>query len=208
MRCIYCGKTEGKIRCKDCGFLKAWGLDSTVKNLLTFIPALLILAGILITYAFVMETNHNNIRDSFMPPGDPVRHIYVCHGGPTHSTLVEGVSTVTTIESRGQQISRWIDRDTFPRQAYIDHYWGLGWDLSDDDIREWFEGPYNVMSIEGTYWELVEVNDEFVVTNFIWRYDNMSLDDLNAIWHDAFLFVTRAGVIRGLEEGGADCVRR
>jgi len=133
---------------------------------------------------------------------------YVCYNAPTLTTPVPDVTTVTTIEAYGSRIVRWIEQDTFPRQAYIDHHWGLGWGLSDDDIRDWFEGPFNIMEMEGTYWELVSIDDYYIITNFIFDYENMSRVDLDLLWESNFSSVTRYSAIRGLEEQGAVCVRQ
>ena len=133
---------------------------------------------------------------------------YVCYDAPTLTTPVPDVTTVTTIESYGSRIVRWIEQDTFPRQAYIDYHWGLGWGLSDDDIRDWFEGPSNIMEMEGTYWELVSIDDYYIITNFIFDYENMSSADLDLLWESNFSNVTRYSAIRGLEEQGAVCVRQ
>ena len=141
-------------------------------------------------------------------PTAPSEYRYVCNNAPTLTTAAPNVTTVTTIETYGLRIVRWIEQDTFPRQAYIDHYWGLGWDISDDDIRDWFEGPFNIMEMEGTYWELVSIDDYYIITNFIFDYENMSRVDLDLLWESNFSSVTRYSAIRGLEEQGAVCVRQ
>ena len=133
--------------------------------------------------------------------------VYVCENAPTLTTEVSDVTTVVTIEARGYTLVRWIEQDTFPRQAYIDHYWGLGLQLTDADIRGWFEGPDNVMGMQGTSWELVSIDDEFIITNFILDYENMLREELDLLWAPyGFSIVTLGSAIRGLEDQGAVCV--
>ena len=144
---------------------------------------------------------------SQLNPTTTSEYRYVCHNAPTWTTAAPDVTTVTTVETYGTRIVRWIEQDTFLRQSYIDHYWAVGWDLSDDDIREWFEGPFNVMEMDGTYWELVSLDENYVITNFIFDYENMSRADLDQLWDPNFSGVNRHTAIRVLEEQGAVCVR-
>lgn len=139
-------------------------------------------------------------------PVDDELIVYVCYDAPTNSTLADEVTTVTTIEAMGARIIRWTDRDTFLRQNYIDHYWGHGWDLSDNDIRDWFEGPFNVMGMHATYWRLIELTDEYVITDFIWDYQNMNQSDIDLIWQGGNF--SRVHVIIGLRMEGATCIRQ
>jgi len=143
---------------------------------------------------------------SQLTPTTASEYRYVCSN--TQAPNIDGVTTVVIIESYGLRIRRWIEQDTFPRQTYIDHFWGLDWDVSDQDIIDWFEGPFNIMEMEGTYWELVSIDDDFVITNFIYDYENMSRADLDQLWTPNFSGVNRHSAIRVLEEDrGAICVR-
>lgn len=126
---------------------------------------------------------------------------YICDHKPTDS----GVETTTIIESRGFSITRWINRHHFPRQVYIDYMWGPGWDLSDDDIISWYEGPENVTEMDGTYWELIAVNEDYVTVQFVYHYEVMSREDLDLLWDPNFSGVTHYSAIRSLTDEGAVC---
>ena len=143
------------------------------------------------------------VYQSFFQTG--VSTVLVCENAPTMTTEVSDVTTVVTIEARGHTLVRWIEQNTFPRQAYIDYYWGLGLHPTDTDIRGWFEGSGNVMNMTGTYWELVSVDNEYVITDFIFDYENMLREDLDLFWVSGFSNVTLGSAIRGLEEKGAVC---
>ena len=133
----------------------------------------------------------------------------VCNGAPTLTTEAYGVTTIAIVEGTHYgRITRWIDQEIFPRQTFIDHYWGIGFTPSDDDIREWFEDISDGLLWEGTYWELVSIDEEFIITNFIYDYENMAIAVLDEIWNVSFNYVTRMSAIRGLEDRGAVCVEQ
>jgi len=151
--------------------------------------------GIMVIFAIVLLVSHFNQEEP-----DELR--YFC----TFETSPLGVEMVVIIESRGLAITRWIEEYTFPRQVYINQNWGQDWDLTDDDIREWYEGPENVTDIDGTYWEIVSVDDEFVVIRFVYHYEVMSREDLDELWEPNFSGVNRHSAIRVLRDDGGICV--
>jgi len=147
------------------------------------------------------------LLDDFVPSfGEEM--VFVCTNSPMTFSDIPEVSTVTMIEAQGQTIIRWINQNTFERQVYTDYFWGAGWDLADEDVVDWFEGPNNVMWMVGTYWELVSINEYYVVTNFIYEYQNMSREDLDSLWYPSFRSVRRGDAIRSLQSYGAECVRQ
>ncbi|MCL1990287.1 MAG: hypothetical protein FWG67_05275 [Defluviitaleaceae bacterium] len=127
---------------------------------------------------------------------------YLC----THEPTSSGIEQVTIIESYGLAITRWVEQYIFPRQVYIDYNWGVGWDLTDADIKDWYEGPENITEMEGTYWELIAINDEFVTIQFVYHYEIMSRADLDLLWDPNFSGVNHHTAIRTLtEDEGAIC---
>jgi len=202
-------------RCGTCGLEKGanQGYSGERRRNTGLIVGILVGVIVVATVSFLVVINFNAIVDLFstdsatesQTPTNLV--IYVCYNSPVHSTHAPNVTTVTTIEAHSLEVIRWIDRNTFNRQDYIDHYWGVGWYLFDDDIRSWFEGPNNVMSMAATYWELVEITDDYVITDFIWDYQNMRSIDIEAIWGQPTV-PSRGPIIRSLEEQGATCVRQ
>jgi len=142
-----------------------------------------------------------------MLPPVGFKRIYTCDM-PLTFVDEPSISAVITIESRGSTIMIWRERETFPRQAYIDYFWPPNFNPSNDDIRDWFEGSDNITDMDGTYWELVSIDDNYVITNFVFEYQNMSRADLNDLWEPNFDHVSHRTAIEFLEREGATCVRQ
>ena len=195
--CHACGAPRLSKKCAYCG-TKAKGIKEASlisdlpnkKNLQSFFGI-----GVVVVFIVVMILSQ-------MDQEEPVERRYLC----THSGVLSAIEMVTIIESRGLAITRWIEEYTFPRQLYIDYNWGPDWDLTDEDIKEWYEGPENVTQMEGTHWEIVSVNDEVVITRFVYNYEIMSRADLDSLWDPNFSSVNHHSAIRSLTDDGAVCV--
>jgi len=151
--------------------------------------------GIMAVFLFIFLASQFN-------QSEPDELRYIC----TFETSPTGVEMVVIIESRGLAITKWIEEFTFPRQLYVDQHWGSDWDIIDDDIRSWYESSENITYMEGTYWELVFVDDEFVVNRFVYHYEIMSREDLDSLWDPNFSGVNHYSAIRVLTEDGGICM--
>jgi len=207
--CIKCGAplTKNKNKCDYCGekyttVIEKFRNNENAKNIPSEQKIMSFFGIVAILIIFLSAALYR------LDPTPPEKIEYVCYGALSRTTDASDVETTVIVQSLGAEISRWIERDTIVRQSYVDHYWGSGWDLSDRDIREWFEGPYNVMETEGTFWNLVSIDENYIVTDFIFDYLAMSESDLNRIWEPNFSRVNRNTAIRVLEDDGANCVRR
>lgn len=127
---------------------------------------------------------------------------YVCH----HLTFDPDVTTVSTIETYGITIVRWIQQDSYTRNAFIDIYLNQK-EASDEEIRAVFESYNSFVLIEGVYWELVSVDEHYVIADFILDYENMSKEDLDQLWESDSSGIDRFTAIAYLERHGATCVR-
>ena len=108
--------------------------------------------------------------------------VYVCTNAPNTMTQVNNVMTTTRIYGFEDELLLWQEETSFNREAYVAHYWHGG-TVRDRDIRSWFTGPNNVMNFPHTYWELISVNSQTVVTRFSYVYLHMSNEEARELWH-------------------------
>ena len=128
----------------------------------------------------------------------------VCTNAPSTLGLV-GETTVT-IEGMDETIVTWTERTVMNRDIYNQLWQGVT--PTDEDIREWFDGPMNNTGMQGVYWVLVSVDANTVVTDYIYYYEQISERDLRSIWATANSIseITLTSAIAGLEElGNATC---
>jgi len=126
----------------------------------------------------------------------------VCEGMPEAFPFAD---TILTIEGYDEAITGWTERTTFERNGYERHFWG-NHNPTDADIHSWFNGPMNDLGA-GITWILVSVDENTVVTDMQFDFDEMSERQLRELF-DTDNFerdVTLSGAIRGLEELGATC---
>jgi len=126
----------------------------------------------------------------------------VCADAPASLGLGEAV---VTIEGMDENILVWTERTTMTRDEYNQLWQGII--PTEEDIRAWFDSAANDTGMQGVTWVLVSVDDETVVTDFIYNYEEMSESDLNLRWEtdDFSREVTLTGAIAGLEDQDATC---
>jgi len=116
--------------------------------------------------------------------------------------------TTVTIEGMDEDILIWRVEVIFDREEYNNQFWG-GMEPTDADITQWFDSPesQNLEGINGVNWYLVSLDDDTLVTEIVYYYEEMSEGDLNNAWDvDSFeREVTLSGAIGGLEDEGATC---
>lgn len=127
----------------------------------------------------------------------------VCVNAP--STIGGIGETIVTIEGDDEQIIRWIEQTTFDRLEYESYFWG-GYEPTEEDIRNWFEGPMN-QAPDGISWALTYISETVIKATL--TYDYLTLDEatLNDIWQTQNFFedVSVSSAIAGLREDGATC---
>jgi len=129
---------------------------------------------------------------------------YVC----SPSQIYPDIMAVTIIETYGTTIVRWIEEQTFPRKYFIANYLLMTEDVPDEEIIAFFYLVYLLEEfMEGTYWELVSVDEEYVIAHHIYNYENMSRSDLDQLWEPSFSGVNLNTAITFLRSQGAMCVR-
>ena len=135
---------------------------------------------------------------------------FVCTNSPMQMfSDVPELATTTIVISRGQTIQYWIDENTFEWQVYVDNFWGTDWYVLDSDVRAWFEGSYSVGWFPPhTYWELVTITNNYIVTRLVYHYQNMTRDELDQLWYPDFRGIRRGDAIHFLQREGANCVRQ
>ena len=106
--------------------------------------------------------------------------IIVCINAPPGLGIGEAV---TTIEGVGENITKWTERTTIDRDEFNEVFQLLrGIIPTEEDIRNWFDGPENDLGMQGVSWVLISVDDDTIVIDYIFNYMEMSERDLNTIW--------------------------
>jgi len=130
----------------------------------------------------------------------------VCEAAPSTLTTSSGVETVVTVEGYDEGIITWTERTTFEREAYERYFWRTT-GVPDEDINAWFNGPQN-NTPRGITWNLISVDENTVVTEFIYDYTQLTEATLREIWPGVEDFereVTLTMALAGLESRGASC---
>ena len=111
-------------------------------------------------------------------------------------------TTVITIEGMDEGILTWTERMTFDRLTYLMTYFS-GMDLDGNELEE----AYDLIAQTGMRWHFVSLDDDTLVLDFVYNYEELSTRELNFIWDtsDFEREVTLTGAILGLEDQGAVC---
>ena len=129
--------------------------------------------------------------------------VTICTGAP--STIGNVGETTVIIEGYDESIIRWTERTIFDRDEYESYFWG-GYFPTDEDIRNWFEGPMNTAP-DGIKWSINAITTDYIEAELIYDYTMISLETLNEIWQTENFAeeVTISSAVAGLVEDGAVC---
>ena len=127
----------------------------------------------------------------------------VCTDAP--STQISIADTVVTIEGMDENILTWTERMSLGRSDYAHYFFGM--ELEDEEIQEIFDTLEQTMASSGMSWHLISLDDDTIVVEFVYDYEEMSTNDLNEIWEvdDFEREVTLSAAIAGLEYEAATC---
>jgi len=126
----------------------------------------------------------------------------VCTNAPA-SVVSTADDVVVTIIGYDEDIITWTERMTMSPAAYTDFFFGF--EMSLEDISEFFtllEEP-----IEGESWHLISINEDTMVFELRFDYNDIPLATLNGIWGTTNFHneVTLSAAIAGLNDADASC---
>ena len=83
---------------------------------------------------------------------------------------------VHTLVATGDTIDTWETITHYDLEEYLEYY---GYETT-EDVREWFAGSGPDQStVDGMYFELVDITDEYIITRIFFNYSEMSSEDLS-----------------------------
>ena len=111
---------------------------------------------------------------------------------------------VITIESYGEEILLWTHQIRYTRLEFDELFMQETF-ASSTEIIEWF-ARYSQQTEAGITFEIVEINDNYVILETIYNYEEISTIYKNRIWNDDFEEnVTFSSAVAGLIEQGWVC---
>jgi len=216
-KCYYCGKVKKKSLSKEeLLFRQRYdGIGVMPERWFKAITISGTIAAVIIGVGFLLYHTNNSVpsESNLVSPASnsaltttstTSEYRYVCSPSPMDSDI----TAVTIIEASGATIVRWIEEQTFTRKDFIENYMYETENVPNYEIIAFFY-LVNILEdfMEGTHWELVSADENYIIAHHIFDYENMSRSDLDQLWEPNYLGVTRHTAITFLESQGATCVR-
>lgn len=125
--------------------------------------------------------------------------------GETISVCTDGQIQIS-IEGEDETIKVWRTHITMLRSEFEERF-SQDVYLHDDEIIALFEAYYTQREIDGIFYEVTEINRDYLVIERVYDYTIISPQHLNQLWDvdDFFETVTLSGTLARLEEEGKGC---